>query len=172
MARRLQVARAIAHRPRVLFLDEPTAGLDPQSRIALWEIVGEMREREGLTVILTTHHMEEADELCDRVAVIDHGKILVCDAPSHLKRSLGAGTVIELRLEEPPGDLPDVLAGLEGVVSADPTDEGVRVLASTANGLLPRIVEAAQGHGLSDVSVTEPTLETVLVQLTGRELRE
>ena len=88
MAQRLQVARAVAHRPRVLFLDEPTAGLDPQSRIALWEVVEELKA-EGVTVLLTTHYMEEADSLCDRVAIVDHGKVLVLGPPSELRRSLG-----------------------------------------------------------------------------------
>ena len=106
MAQRLQVARAIAHRPEVLFLDEPTAGLDPQSRIALWEVVGQMREKEGLTVLLTTHYIEEADQLCERVAIIDHGKILVCDTSTNLKRGLDAGTVVELRLDGEADGLP------------------------------------------------------------------
>lgn len=172
MAQRLQVARAIAHRPEVLFLDEPTAGLDPQSRIALWEIVQQMREKEGLTVLLTTHYIEEADQLCERVAIIDHGKILVCDTPANLKRELDAGTVVELRLEGEAEGLPDALGELEGVLSAEPTEEGVRVFASHSGGLLPRIVEMAHGHGLRDISVTDPTLETVFINLTGRDLRE
>lgn len=172
MAQRLQVARAIAHRPKVLFLDEPTAGLDPQSRIALWEIVRQMREKEGLTVLLTTYYIEEADQLCERVAIIDHGKILVCDTPSNLKKGLKAGTVVELRLEGESEGLPDALDGLAGVLSAEPMEEGVRVFASHSGGLLPRIVETAQGYGLRDISVTDPTLETVFIDLTGRDLRE
>ena len=172
MAQRLQVARAIAHRPEILFLDEPTAGLDPQSRIALWEIVEQMREKEGLTVLLTTHYIEEADQLCERVAIIDHGKILVCDTPSNLKRGLDAGTVVELRLDSEADGLPDSLGELEGVISAETTEEGVRVFASHSGGLLPHIVEMAQGHGLRDISVTDPTLETVFIDLTGRDLRE
>jgi ABC-2 type transport system ATP-binding protein len=173
MAQRLQVARAIAHRPRVLFLDEPTAGLDPQSRIALWGILADLRDREGITVLLTTHYIEEADRLCDRVAIIDHGRILVCDAPAALKRRVGAGTVVELQLETPSDGLPIRLAELPGVRSAEPTRAGVRVLADgQAEGLLPRIVEAAAGHRLRDLSVTETSLETVFIELTGRELRD
>src|SRR5581483_1266091 len=95
LAQRLQIARAIAHRPRVLFLDEPSAGLDPQSRIAMWEAVRALREQ-GITVVLTTHYMEEADALCDRVAIIDHGKILVEDTPAALKASIGAQRVYML----------------------------------------------------------------------------
>jgi ABC-2 type transport system ATP-binding protein len=165
------VARAIAHRPRVLFLDEPTAGLDPQSRIALWRILAELRDREGITVLLTTHYIEEADRLCDRVAIIDHGRILVCDSPAALKRRVGAGTVVELEVAA--DGLPARLAELPGVRSAEPTRAGVRVLADgQAEGLLPRIVEAAAGHRLRDLSVTETSLETVFIELTGRELRD
>ncbi len=102
MAQRLQVARALAHGPRILFLDEPTAGLDPQSRLALWEIVSGLK-RDGVTVLLTTHYMEEADTLCERVAIIDHGRVLVCDDPAALKRNLGAKTVVELRLDSTDG---------------------------------------------------------------------
>src|SRR5271157_3192510 len=96
MAQRLMMARAIFHRPAVLFLDEPTAGLDPQSRLALWEILGELN-REGQTILLTTHYMEEADELCDRVAIMDHGRILALDTPAELKRSVGADTIVTVR---------------------------------------------------------------------------
>ncbi|HWV24705.1 MAG TPA: ABC transporter ATP-binding protein [Thermomicrobiales bacterium] len=172
MAQRLQIARAIAHRPDVLFLDEPTAGLDPQSRIALWDIVEQMREQEGITVLLTTHYIEEADQLCDRVAIIDHGKILVCDTPDDLKRNLKAGTVVKLRLDGDAGDLPTVLLRLNGVISAETTADGVTVMANHSNGLLPHIVEMAQDYGLRDISVTDPTLETVFIDLTGRDLRE
>ena len=93
MAQRLMVARAIMHRPQVLFLDEPTAGLDPQSRIALWEILGDLHD-DGQTILLTTHYMEEADEFCDRVAIMDHGRILALDTPAQLKASIGAGRIV------------------------------------------------------------------------------
>jgi ABC-2 type transport system ATP-binding protein len=170
MAQRLQVARAVAHRPRVLFLDEPTAGLDPQSRIALWEVVEELKS-EGVTVLLTTHYMEEADSLCDRVAIVDHGKVLVLGPPAELRRSLGAETVITLHLDDEAGLVPR-LQGLSGVLRVEPAPEGLRVLTSTGAGLVPQVVEVALGHGLSDVAVTEPTLETVFISLTGRELRD
>ncbi|MCC5949959.1 MAG: ABC transporter ATP-binding protein, partial [Nitriliruptoraceae bacterium] len=120
MAQRLQVARAIAHRPELLFLDEPTAGLDPQSRIALWELVGSLRA-DGMTVVLTTHYMEEADALCDRVAIVDHGQVLVCDSPERLKAAHGLGAVIDVTLREPASD-PD---GLRAAIAARAAGRGV-----------------------------------------------
>jgi ABC-2 type transport system ATP-binding protein len=172
MAQRLQVARAIAHEPSVLFLDEPTAGLDPQSRIALWELVGELR-RDGITVVLTTHYMEEADQLCDRVAIIDHGRILVCDTPAALKEAHGAAAVVELHLDRPASEpMLEQLRRIEVVRSVETTDAGVRIMAADADGLLAKVVSAANGAGLSDVSLTGSTLEAVFINLTGRDLRE
>jgi len=171
MAQRLQVARAVSHAPRVLFLDEPTAGLDPQSRLALWEVVRELRA-EGTTILLTTHNMEEADELCARVAIIDHGRILTCDEPARLKQGLGAETVIDLHVEGPLGGLAGKIRGLPRVDAVRDTPEGLRVLARGREGLLQAIVEAAHGHALRDLSVREPTLETVFIELTGRALRD
>lgn len=170
MAQRLQLARAIAHRPRVLFLDEPTAGLDPQSRIALWQLVSELHEQ-GTTLLLTTHNMEEADKLCDRIAIIDHGSILECDTPVALKKGVGAETVIEVHLDEPAEALPQ-LEQVPGVTRAEAGEGLVRVYSQDREGLLPRIVEIVARHGLRDISVTEPTLETVFIELTGRALRE
>jgi ABC-2 type transport system ATP-binding protein len=172
MAQRLQVARAIAHEPSVLFLDEPTAGLDPQSRIALWELVGQLRE-DGITVVLTTHYMEEADQLCDRVAIIDHGRILVCDTPTALKEAHGAAAVVELHLDRPASEpMLEALRRLEVVRSVEPTVHGVRVMAADADGLLAKVVTATNGAGLSDISLTGSTLEAVFINLTGRDLRE
>jgi len=172
MAQRLQVARAIAHRPQLLFLDEPTAGLDPQSRLALWELVSELRE-DGLTVVLTTHYMEEADQLCDRVAIVDHGQVLVCDTPEALKEAHGVGAVVDLVLERRPA--PEVRQALEavpGVRSVEDSEGGVRVLADGGDGLLPRVVAAAGAAGVRDVSLQGSTLEAVFINLTGRDLRE
>lgn len=171
MAQRLQVARAIAHRPHVLFLDEPTAGLDPQSRIALWDVLTHLREQEGLTILLTTHHMEEADQVCERIAIMDHGRVLVTDTPSALKRSVGVDTVVELRADAIDEDVLAALRALEGVHAVERTESGARVLARAREGMLGRIVAAA-GPGLRDVALTEPTLETVFIALTGRALRD
>jgi ABC-2 type transport system ATP-binding protein len=177
MAQRLMVARAIAHRPAVLFLDEPTAGLDPQSRLALWEILGELN-RDGQTILLTTHYMEEADQLCDRLAIMDHGRILALDSPGELKRTVGADTVVTVR---PVGDgaaerLAQVLQErVEGVERARVSEDGsVQLHASRKGNLLAQVVSAASGADieLADLSVAEPSLETVFINLTGKELRD
>src|SRR2546426_407046 len=143
MAQRLMVARAILHRPRILFLDEPTAGLDPQSRIALWEILAELHAA-GQTILLTTHYMEEADQLCDRVAIMDHGRILALDTPAGLKRSLGADTIVRVGSEGDLRRLTAVLAEMEGARSAHVTEGGVLLyLSGPAARALPRIFPRA-----------------------------
>ena len=173
LAQRVQIARAIAHRPKVLFLDEPSAGLDPQSRIAMWDAVRRLRE-EGLTVVLTTHYMEEADALCDRVAIIDHGRILVEDTPAALKGSVGAQKVYALELGNQASAEPLValLQQMQGVRGVESTPGGILIFADNADGLLPEIVRASNPYGLRDLTITETSLETVFIRLTGRDLRE
>jgi ABC-2 type transport system ATP-binding protein len=173
LAQRVQIARAIAHRPKVLFLDEPSAGLDPQSRIAMWDAVRGLRN-EGITVVLTTHYMEEADALCDRVAIIDHGKILVEDTPTALKGSVGAQKVYALDLSNPDhtSSLVGQLQNMQGVRGVESTPTGVRIFADNADGLLPEIVRVSNPYGLRDLTMTETSLETVFIRLTGRDLRE
>ena len=173
LAQRLQIARAIAHRPKVLFLDEPSAGLDPQSRIAMWDAVRRLRE-EGITVVLTTHYMEEADELCDRVAIIDHGRILVEDTPAKLKSSVGVQKVYSLELTDPElaGELARKIETLNGVAGVETTAFGLRIFAHSADGLVPDIVRSSDQYGLRDLAITETSLETVFIRLTGRDLRE
>jgi ABC-2 type transport system ATP-binding protein len=174
MAQRLMMARAIFHRPAVLFLDEPTAGLDPQSRLALWEILGRLN-REGQTVLLTTHYMEEADHLCDRVAIMDHGRILALDTPAALKRSVGADTIVTVKADGDPRALASLLSErLDGVRRSRVIDGGVELHLAGAERLVPRLVDAAEGAGfeLVDLSLSEPSLETVFINLTGKELRD
>jgi ABC-2 type transport system ATP-binding protein len=173
LAQRVQIARAIAHRPTVLFLDEPSAGLDPQSRMAMWSAVEGLR-KEGITVLLTTHYMEEADSLSDRLAIIDYGKVLALGSPDELKATYGAHTFFDLKLKSLYG-LEPVVATLKArpdVTSAEATADGLRVIAASSDGLLPDIVQAASRFGLRDLKITEPSLETVFIQLTGRDLRE
>jgi ABC-2 type transport system ATP-binding protein len=173
LAQRVQIARAIAHRPKVLFLDEPSAGLDPQSRIAMWNAVRGLRQ-EGITVVLTTHYMEEADELCDRVAIIDHGKILVEDSPAKLKASIGAQRIfmLDLKNREAIPALMGELKQLNGVSEVEETDKGVCIFAQASDGLLAEIVNVANRYGLRDLTINETSLETVFIKLTGRDLRE
>ena len=174
MAQRLMVARAIFHRPAVLFLDEPTAGLDPQGRLALWELLGGLNA-EGQTIMLTTHYMEEADKLCHRVAIMDHGKILALDTPAELKRSVGADTIVTVKAAGDAEQLAEVFRSrLEGLTHIRALPDGVELQVRGADRLVPRVVEAAEtgGFSLADLSVAEPTLETVFIGLTGKELRD
>jgi ABC-2 type transport system ATP-binding protein len=173
MAQRLMLARAVMHEPAIVFLDEPTAGLDPQSRLALWDIVRELSAN-GQTILLTTHFMEEADVLCDRVAIMDHGRILALDAPAALRRSVGASAVVRLELAASDGGLRERLAALDGVRDVEEAPGGLAVLGDDAAHLLPGVVGAVTDAGahLTGVTVTETTLETVFLRLTGRELRD
>ena len=176
------VARAIFHRPSVLFLDEPTAGLDPQSRLALWDLLGELH-RAGQTIMLTTHYMEEADRLCERVAIMDHGKILALDTPAALKQQ--ASRRRHRRHGE--GDRRDVdslaeLLAREVAKKTSPapaawTAGSIHCIVQGSDRLVPqRVAAAAELPGavfdLVDLSVSEPSLETVFINLTGKELRD
>ena len=174
MAQRLMVARAILHRPATIFLDEPTAGLDPQSRLALWEVLGELHA-EGQTILLTTHYMEEADQLCDRLAIIDHGRLLALGTPEELKATTGADTIVTVVARPDALDrLADVLGGVAGVQQAVRVDEQVVAQVDGADGIVPRVFAATEAAGIAitDVSVAEPSLETVFINLTGKDLRE
>jgi ABC-2 type transport system ATP-binding protein len=173
MAQRLMVARAVMHRPHILFMDEPTAGLDPQSRLALWEIVGELH-REGQTVLLTTHYMEEADKLCDRVAIMDHGHILALDSPARLKSSIDAETVVRVITDGDPTALASALGAMTGATGASTADGAVSVRLRGVTGALVKVVDAAEAAGfrVTELSATEPTLESVFITLTGKDLRE
>ncbi len=174
MAQRLMVARSIFHRPAVLFMDEPTAGLDPQSRLALWEILRELNG-EGQTILLTTHYMEEADQLCDRVAIMDHGRILALDTPKGLKETVGADTILTIKASGDDAAFAALLERqLDGVTRTRLVDGAVEAHVKGASGLLPSVVRIAEasGHQVADLSVAEPTLETVFINLTGKDLRD
>lgn len=173
MRRRLEIARGLMHRPQVLFLDEPTLGLDPQARRKIWNYIRDLKESFGMTIILTTHYMDEADQLCSRIAVIDRGGIVAMDSPAGLKAGLG-GEILEVEVSDTPEDF---LKGLEqsddvGHISIE---EG-RLVLSVKNGesFVPKVFAMAQGLGIgiSSVSMRKPNLEDVFIKLTGREIRE
>jgi ABC-2 type transport system ATP-binding protein len=180
---RVMIARALMHDPKVLLLDEPTTGLDPQARRLLWETLRGLHER-GTTLILTTHYMEEADRLCQRLAVVDHGRVLTLDTPAALKRSLPGGQVLDLwvRTSEP---LAPRLRAVAGVLNLEPVEAGsagesadgrerLRLFVEPGDGLLDRVLRVVReaGADLDHVSLAQPSLEDVYVHLTGRGLRE
>ena len=174
MAQRLSIARAMMHDPRVLFLDEPSAGLDPQTRILLWEIIREYNQL-GKTVLLTTHNMEEADALCQRLAIVDHGKMIALGTPSELKRSIPGGYLLRLHFGNQTPELIQRLQSLSGVREVRPLNStGADVYADRGGSLIPEVasVAAAVGAELSDVHISEPSLENLFLHHTGRSLRD
>jgi daunorubicin resistance ABC transporter ATP-binding subunit len=175
-ARRLMIARALVHQPDVLFLDEPTAGLDPQTRVNLWDILKVLHDQ-GQTILLTTHYMEEAEELCDKIAVVDHGKVLAEGSVDKLLADSGAQTIVTVRYAEPvPDGLADLadLAERPGVTKVEADGDQLRVFSADPEGLLGDLVSigAANGLHVRDASEARPSLETAFLALTGREYRE
>jgi daunorubicin resistance ABC transporter ATP-binding subunit len=175
-ARRLMIARALVHQPDVLFLDEPTAGLDPQTRVNLWDILQVLHDQ-GQTILLTTHYMEEAEALCDRIAVVDHGQVLAEGSLDELLADAGAQTIVTVRYEEPvPGDLAERvgLAARPGVTRVEADGDQLRVFSGDPEGLLGDLVNigAANGLHVRDASQAKPSLESAFLALTGREYRE
>jgi ABC-2 type transport system ATP-binding protein len=174
MMQRLSIARALMHDPAVLFLDEPTVGLDPQTRLVVWDLIREYNRR-GKTILLTTHNMEEADELCQRIAIIDHGKMIACDTPAALKASVPGGWLIRLRLDRSTPELVDCLRSIEGIREVRPSGDGaVDVYADRGGALIPAVVGVVSGLSaeIHDVHLSEPSLENLFLLHTGRGLRE
>ena len=174
MMQRLSIARAMMHDPEVLFLDEPSAGLDPQTRILLWEIVQEYN-RAGKTVLLTTHNMEEADALCHRLAIVDHGRVIALGTPVELKQSIPGGFLLRLRFEGQAEGLVERLRSLQGVREVRPANStGADIYADRGGSLIPEIAAVARGAGteISDVHISEPSLENLFLHHTGRSLRD
>ncbi|WP_254716270.1 ATP-binding cassette domain-containing protein [Actinomadura sp. WMMB 499] len=172
-AKRVMICRALMHGPEVLFLDEPTAGLDPQTRTNLWDVLRGLQEG-GQTIVLTTHYMEEAEALCDRVAVVDHGKVLASGTVDELKAGAGADTVITVSYDAAaPGDI-KALGDRAGISRVEVNDGQVRVFAADPDGVLGELVAigARSGVGVTDASQLRPSLETVFLTLTGRDYRE
>ena len=174
MMQRLSIASAMMHDPQVLFLDEPSAGLDPQTRILLWDIIRDYN-REGKTILLTTHYMEEADALCHRLAIVDHGKIIALDTPQQLKASIPGGYLLRLRFGNQTSELLQRLQSLAGVREVRSNDgTGTDVYADRGGSLIPEIAAVAVSAGgeLSDVHISEPSLENLFLHHTGRSLRD
>jgi ABC-2 type transport system ATP-binding protein len=174
MMQRVSIARAMMHDPEVLFLDEPSAGLDPQTRLLLWEIIRDYNAL-GKTIVLTTHYMDEADTLCRRLAIIDHGRIIAQGTPPELKSSIPGGYLLRLRFDRVPEELAASLQALPGVSEARVKDAaGVDLYADRGGPLISGIVTAAQAAGveLHDVHIAEPSLENLFLHHTGRSLRD
>jgi ABC-2 type transport system ATP-binding protein len=173
MRRRLEIARGLLHHPKVLFLDEPTLGLDPQTRRHIWEYIQKLNESEGVTMLLTTHYMDEADYLCDRIAIIDYGNIVVLDSPSNLKQTLG-GDVISLATTSKDEKLKEDLLKIENVTSVDFVKDAIRLTSSKGDILIPKAMDVIREHNVEvkSVSLHAPTLEDVFIKYTGRRLRD
>jgi ABC-2 type transport system ATP-binding protein len=165
------IVRALMHEPDIIFLDEPTVGLDPQARLNLWDILLDLHKR-GRTIVMTTHYMDEADRLCDRLAIIDRGNLLALDTPRALKNKAPGGTLIELVLDgdaHPAAEIAETIAGVSRVETA----EGIlRAHSSRGGQILPALIEAAEtaGRTVTDIHLLQPSLETLFVSLTGRKL--
>jgi len=165
------IARALIHEPRVLFLDEPTAGLDPQARLALWDTLRQVHAQ-GRTIIMTTHYMEEADQLCDRIAILDHGKLLALDTPAKLKEQAPGDTIVDVVLDSDAEPLVAAARATAGVRHAEARGPMLRVYAARVGEAVPAILALAEAHGrtVNDIHISRPSLETLFITLTGRKL--
>jgi ABC-2 type transport system ATP-binding protein len=174
MRRRLEIARGLVHSPKIMFLDEPTTGLDPVSRTAVWEMITKLKASAGLTILLTTHYMDEADKLCDRIAIVDHGTLVALDTPAQLKDSVPTVDVVQAEFDGAPANWDESLKKLDGVASVEDHD-GVRHI-STTNGpvTVRELMDLARDRGINvrRVSVQGTTLDDVFLYYTGRQLRD
>jgi ABC-2 type transport system ATP-binding protein len=172
MRRRLELACGLVNRPKLLFLDEPTLGLDVQTRTATWNYIRKLKEEYGMTLFMTTHYLEEADSLCDRIAIIDHGKIIVVGTPEDLKHSLG-GDIITIGIREDP-DVADLISKVEHVKEVKKENGTYRIKAENGEVTAPLIIETLrkEGYTVTKLSLTEPTLNEVYLEYTGRSLRD
>jgi ABC-2 type transport system ATP-binding protein len=175
MRRRVEIARGLVHNPRIFFLDEPTTGLDPVSRIAVWEMLSKLRETRNLTILITTHYMDEADKLCDRIAIVDHGTLVALGTPIELKRSVPGANVVEVHFDRETLEWQERLEKLDGVTSVQAESAGYyRVLTSSGSKTTMELVElaASLGETLTSLSVQNTTLDDVFIHYTGRQLRD
>ena len=174
MKRRLNLAMGLMHDPQVIFLDEPSPGLDPQTRLLLWDFISSIPDDGKRTVVLTTHYMEEADRLSTRVGIMDHGRILVEDRPEELKKSMGEGDLLEMEVSGAVKNFIRKLHGIEGITSVDRRGNMIYITGHDIVSLLPPIVMTAKDMGMkiSGMRIKQTTLEDVFIHLTGRHLRE
>jgi len=168
---RLMIARALTHDPRVVFLDEPTVGLDPQARLGLWEILRELHAQ-GRTIVMTTHYMEEADQLCDRLAIIDQGQLLALDTPARLKAQAPGETIVDVTFDADATPVAEAARALEGVSKAEARGPLLRVFSARGGEVIPALIAAGDAHGraVRDIHLSRPSLETLFISLTGKKL--
>jgi len=174
MRRRLEVARGLVHSPKILFLDEPTTGLDPVSRSNVWKMIHKLKEQAGLTLLLTTHYMDEADRLCDRIAIVDHGRLVALDTPTRLKDSVPGTDVVEAEFDNAPANWRDTLAGLPQVAGVSEQDGVVRLSSHNGPDTVGALMETARKSQVKvrRVGVQGTTLDDVFLHYTGRQLRD
>jgi ABC-2 type transport system ATP-binding protein len=174
MRRRVEIARGLVHEPKIFFLDEPTTGLDPVSRVAVWEMIKKVKEERGLTVLLTTHYMDEADRLCDRIAIVDHGKLVALDSPLKLKASIPSQNAIEVSFSTVPAGWSDRLKSLPHVQSVSNEDHIFRIATADGPATTMALVAATEAAGVvvQSLAVKSTTLDDVFVHYTGRDLRD
>ncbi len=174
MRRRLEIARGLVHQPKIFFLDEPTTGLDPVSRVAVWEMLVRLKRERDLTILVTTHYMDEADKLCDRIAIIDHGKLAALDSPLKLKASIPGKNILEVSFSTVPPDWLETVKGLPEVADVKVEDNIFRIASQNGPRTTVALMEAARTAGveLASLSVQSTTLDDVFVHYTGHQLRD
>ena len=174
MRRRVEIARGLVHEPKIFFLDEPTTGLDPVSRVAVWEMLQRIKAERDLTVLLTTHYMDEADKLCDRIAIVDHGKLVALDSPLKLKASIPGKNFLEVSFSSPPSDWADRLRRLPDVESVSSHDNIFKISSHNGPATTMALMDSAAQAGISvqSLSVQSTSLDDVFVHYTGRQLRD
>ena len=174
MRRRLEIARGLVHSPKILFLDEPTTGLDPVSRTNVWEMIAKLKKQSGLTILLTTHYMDEADKLCDRIAIVDHGKMAALDTPTRLKDSVPGTDVVEAEFANAPAGWQELLASLPQVTSVSERDGVTHISSNNGPDTVGALMDTARSRGVTvrRVTVQGTTLDDVFLHYTGRQLRD
>jgi ABC-2 type transport system ATP-binding protein len=174
MRRRLEIARGLVHHPKIFFLDEPTTGLDPVSRVAVWEMLEKLKRERDLTILVTTHYMDEADKLCDRIAIVDHGKLVALDSPLKLKASVPGKNTLEVSFANPPPEWRTTLAGLPEVADVKAVDNVFRLSSDNGPRATVEVMDAARKAGIevTSLSVQSTTLDDVFVHFTGHQLRD